>query len=79
MLGSSSGLQSVASESLTPNQVRLDRLIALSKEQTDILDNVLVELEKNNKRLAIIGDALLKLLDAKAVDKKPVDKVVKVK
>jgi hypothetical protein len=53
------------------NQIKLDRIIDqnmqllnYNKEQTTLLDNMLIELEKLNKNLAIVGQALLKMQDA---------------
>ncbi len=48
-----------------PNEIRLDKII--------------VELQKLNRNNEIISQALLKALDRPIIDKKPVDKVTKVK
>lgn len=79
----------------TPNQIRLDRMIDYNKETVELLDQLVLETEKLNKNLAVVGQALLKMLEPKvdydpsfAIDnvkinqqavKKSVDKPVKVK
>lgn len=51
----------------TPNQKRLDELIELN-------DDILEEMKTMNKNLAIVGAALLKMVESKSQKaKKPID------